>query len=362
MAVREHKFAVLDGLRVVGALTVLFAHVSETSCPWLVPHAYLAVDFFFMLSGFVIASAYEDRLRGEMTLGAFMRLRFIRLYPLLILGVAIGVLGFSHAYHHEKLLLLALASLILLPTPYGALSDGQNVLPLNSPSWTLSWELVANFVFALIVRRLSNRLLALVIFGCAAGLISTAYLHGSLGVGFSWPNAWGGLPRAGFAFFTGVALYRIRKAGALRKIKSSMPVLCAVLLCLFAIPRGFTFWWLYDLGAVMLAFPLIIACGTNAVAGRMAFLCRMGKQLSYPIYILQGGIWTHIRGLPAHFHLHGAMALPILALAVAVYIGFTFVAFNFYDEPVRKWLSRHNKAIFSKSAPVPEDREQAILI
>lgn len=54
-------YEILDGLRGVAALLVIFYHVFECFDWSPAPHGYLAVDFFFVLSGFVIGYAYDDR-------------------------------------------------------------------------------------------------------------------------------------------------------------------------------------------------------------------------------------------------------------------------------------------------------------
>src|SRR5688572_27186028 len=93
----KQHFQILDGLRGIAALAVVIFHFME----WIFPdisnnfigHGFLAVDFFFCLSGFVIGYAYDDRIR-KMGTGAFFKARLIRLHPLVILGSVLGLLGF----------------------------------------------------------------------------------------------------------------------------------------------------------------------------------------------------------------------------------------------------------------------------
>jgi peptidoglycan/LPS O-acetylase OafA/YrhL len=84
-----HQFATLDGLRGVAAIAVTSLHFRFELGKFLLPHSYLAVDFFFVLSGFVLAYAYEDRLSEGMKPIQFLRLRVIRLYPLYLIGTLI---------------------------------------------------------------------------------------------------------------------------------------------------------------------------------------------------------------------------------------------------------------------------------
>ncbi len=72
---RPH-YPILDGLRGVAAVLVVAFHVCEASSTshldQIINHGYLAVDFFFLLSGFVVGYAYDDRW-GKMTLGGFLK-------------------------------------------------------------------------------------------------------------------------------------------------------------------------------------------------------------------------------------------------------------------------------------------------
>ena len=91
------RFEILDGLRGVAAMIVVIFHLFETYSPGpseqIINHGYLAVDFFFVLSGFVIGYAYDDRW-GAMSTWDFFKRRLIRLQPMVILGTLIGAFWF----------------------------------------------------------------------------------------------------------------------------------------------------------------------------------------------------------------------------------------------------------------------------
>ena len=156
----KQHFAILDGLRGIAALAVVIFHFME----WVFPdyktnfigHGFLAVDFFFCLSGFVIGYAYDDRLR-KMGAGEFFKSRLIRLHPLIVLGSVLGLLGFlldpfasSAAYDTGKLLLLFVCSVFLIPLPMMEERFFNN-FALNAPSWSLFWEYVANIFYAFLL-------------------------------------------------------------------------------------------------------------------------------------------------------------------------------------------------------------------
>src|SRR6476469_8819071 len=164
----KHHFVILDVLWGVAALAVVIFHFmewvfSDTSQNFI-GHGFLAVDFFFCLSGFVIGYAYDNRI-GKMGVWEFFKLRLIRLHPLVVFGSVLGLLGFlldpfasPVAYSAGKLLLLFVCSVLLIPFPI--MEDRAfNLFWLNAPSWSLFWEYIANIIYAFILYRLSRRYL-----------------------------------------------------------------------------------------------------------------------------------------------------------------------------------------------------------
>src|ERR1700722_3197255 len=135
---KDHGFSALDGLRGVAAISIVVFHYSQNLGWELLPNAYLAVDFFFMLSGFVIAHAYEARLRSGQTVAEFMQRRLIRLYPLYWLGttlpiILIAVAAWFGESHPAGTLTAAsyFLGLLFLPTPSNLSVFGSRVFPLN---------------------------------------------------------------------------------------------------------------------------------------------------------------------------------------------------------------------------------------
>src|SRR5476651_1716285 len=89
----KKHYEILDGLRGVASILVVCFHLFENLCSdrfhQIINHGYLAVDFFFLLSGFVVAYAYDDRW-AKMTQWDFYKRRLIRLQPMVIMGSIIG--------------------------------------------------------------------------------------------------------------------------------------------------------------------------------------------------------------------------------------------------------------------------------
>ena len=172
-------FEILDGLRGVAALAVVVFHFIEMFVGMtdnLIAHGYLAVDFFFCLSGFVVAYAYDDRL-PKMGLKTFFKVRLIRLHPLVVLGAILGLLAFIfdpfgndwQNYTSWSIVLLFLGSMFLIPYPI-ITERAFNLFGLNAPSWTLFWEYVANVVYALVLYKLHRRWLLILASLAATGM------------------------------------------------------------------------------------------------------------------------------------------------------------------------------------------------
>lgn len=161
-------YPILDGLRGVAAIMVVFYHIFEafatSPIDQIVNHGYLAVDFFFLLSGFVIAYAYDDRWE-RMSVKDFFRRRLIRLHPMLVMGAVIGGLMFYTqgcefwqvgTVSLGSLLVAVLMNTLLIPaTPRIEVRGIGEMYPLNGPTWSLFFEYIANILYALVLRRLS---------------------------------------------------------------------------------------------------------------------------------------------------------------------------------------------------------------
>src|ERR1700753_2687803 len=162
----KQRFEILDGLRGIAALSVVTFHFMEIIysdySKNFIGHGFLAVDFFFCLSGFVIGYAYDDRIK-EMGVWEFFKSRLIRLHPLVVFGSVLGLLAFlfdpfggnSQAYSAGKVVLIFITSALVIPYPV-ITERSFNLFGINAPAWSLFWEYVANIVYAFILCRLSK--------------------------------------------------------------------------------------------------------------------------------------------------------------------------------------------------------------
>lgn len=311
-------YALLDGLRGVAALLVVIYHIFEgfafaettngegSGLISTLNHGHIAVDFFFILSGFVISYAYDDRWQ-KMTLGGFFKRRLIRLHPMLVMGAVIGTITFLIGGREQwdgtvtsigGVALALLLTALMIPALPGSIHEVRGngeMFPLNGPQWSLFFEYIGNIIYALIIRRLSTRLLAMLVALLAAlhTWIFVWDLSGYDSVGIGWTidtiNFWGGLVRMLFPFTVGMLLARTFKP---RKIKYAFWICSATLLATFAVPYiasecSLSMNSLYEVVCIAFVFPIIVwmgACGTaEGSTGRISGLL---GDLSYPLYIV----------------------------------------------------------------------------
>lgn len=359
-------YEILDGLRGVAALLVVLFHVFEIHShgdhsKQIINHGYLAVDFFFLLSGFVLGYAYDDRW-GEMTLKDFFKRRIIRLQPMIIIGSIIGALLF---YFQDsptlgwgginevpvwKMLLVMLIGFTLIPVGKGLDIRGWNEMhPLNGPAWSLFFEYIANIVYALILRRVSKVVLAILVVVAAGFTIHYALTNpnGDIIGGWSIDDSTQlkiGFIRLAFPFLAGLLLARI---GKLRYTKNAFLSATLLLVVLLSVPRlgdadSLCLNGLYECFCLIIMFPFIIWLGAGGkVQGYKASkVCKFLGDISYPIYITHFPIayvymaWVTNNNLTLEQSWHYGLLVVIAAVATA------YLAMRFYDLPIREWLRK----------------------
>jgi peptidoglycan/LPS O-acetylase OafA/YrhL len=306
MGVQSHQFATLDGMRGLAALAVLSVHVASLSPGTggiVLAHSYLAVDFFFCLSGFVLAHAYERKLQAGLSTGEFMRIRLLRLYPLYLVGTLLGIaiVAGDLEWSKPKTAIRVATALAFLPSPY---PHGVAYI-WNLPAWSLFFELVANAVYAAAIHRLSNRRLFVI---AVASLIAAALCYHSLHTGSMWDRFAFAFPRVGVSFFAGVLTYRLWRTSSWRP--SLPPVaLCLLLVLMLAVGTAPPWGERYDFLAVTL-FPLLIYC---------AACCEPGPRLR-PIFLWLGATSyaLYITHWPALQVIGWAGAIALAAILSAV--------------------------------------------
>lgn len=358
-------YLILDGLRGVAALIVVAFHIFEPNDPnppygQIINHGYLAVDFFFLLSGFVIGYAYDDRWT-KLSIGGFFKRRLERLQPMVVMGMLIGAACFYfgdsaafpmiHMVPVWKMLLIMLIGFTLIPVPISwDIRGWQEMHPLDGPGWSLFFEYIANILYAIGLRKLSKTALTVLVVIFAGVLIEYCVMGKSGDVIGGWSvNAEQlriGFTRVMYPFFAGLLLSRVVKPGS---IKNAF-LLCSVLLCvILGMPRigdAQHNWMngLYESLSIILVFPLIVYLGAsgNIKSKTGNKICKFLGDISYPIYITHYAfIYLYTAWLSDHAkepHFAGALWYGVLTFVVSVL--FAYLCLKYYDEPVRAWLKR----------------------
>ena len=285
------RFVLLDGLRGIAALSVMACHLSQHVGWPLFMHAWLAVDFFFLLSGFVLAGAYRAKLAAGPSFKRYMALRVRRLYPVLMIGLALAVaVNFIMGVSEDDLGLRVVLAVLTVPYIAGA----GHIFALNPVQWTLMFEFIANAIHAAIpsIWR-SWAPVALMLIG-AGGLILAAWVEGSLIWGFTSGTLWVGLSRVLFSFFAGVLLSDLHADGRLSTLPSAPPIVLASILALVLIWPEFDGGAIRDLVTVAVIFPSLLALSVVAKGvGYGVFpIVAWGGWISYPLYAIHLPIRT----------------------------------------------------------------------
>ncbi len=342
----QHLHA-LDAIRGVAALVVVCLHEYEGFAG--LPHPFtghLAVDLFFLLSGLVIASAYDRRLATNMSVLSFVQTRLIRLYPLYLVGFLIGLVKVLVQFKvgvnpppTDGFVMGTLMEAFLLPTPMTIGWRYDTLFFLNPPAWSLFFELLVNILFALCHRWLSKGVLTALLIVCGAALVYVAEQQGSLVVGNFWHSIIWCAPRVLFPFLLGVWIHR--HAPPLPALPNGLTwLLCgAVVALLWWHPLGYR--QAYELALVMVIFPLIVACGAAIrTSSWTTTFSDLAGRLSYAIYIVHLPLCMLILAIcrkVAPTWPEQAWSGPVTIVGVSL---LCLLLDRFYDAPVREWLKQ----------------------
>ncbi len=365
-------YILLDGLRGAAALMVLWYHVFEGfafaggTMIETFNHGHLGVDFFFMLSGFVISYAYDDRWKSNgLSIGGFFKRRLIRLQPMVVMGAFIGLItyllqggvrwdGTQMPFHW--IIVAFFLAMLLIPAYPGASYDVRGngeMYPLNGPSWSLFFEYIGNILYALFIRKLSNKGLSFLV--VMTGLLWTGFVvfdiakYDMIGIGWTLDavNFFGGLLRMLFPFTLGMLMSRNFNAKRQKPTINIFWIAIVVMFVLFSMPYipktgNISINGIYELSCIILVFPLIVWFGASGnTTGKFSTkVCKFLGDISYPLYIVHYPVmylfysWlidNELYTLNETWH--------VVLLVMATNIALAYACLKLYDEPVRKWLN-----------------------
>ncbi len=335
-------YRTLDAIRGVAAIAVVALHAHAFTGSQLFSRAYLAVDLFFILSGVVVSHAYDDRFRSGMGVPRFILIRFVRLYPLYILGTAIGIafflaatrLGTEGDTYPGEVTGAIIAGVLMLPSPFILEPHGW-ITPFNIAAWSLIFELAVNILYAVIWTRLSNRWLAAIIIFAGVFFFGQTLLHGNADVGAEWSTIAMGVPRTLFGFFLGVAIARLPRPNARYTNLSYLilPVMLVTFTPLIAFQSA------QDLFMIFLLYPVLIYFGMGLEPRHSRAALALGS-ISFAIYALHSPLLPIAN---TGLQLAGTTAAQVAPLGgwvlVAALIAIAWITDIRYDRPVRRWLT-----------------------
>ena len=367
------RYEILDGLRGVAAVLVVLFHLLETysngQSTQIINHGYLAVDFFFVLSGFVIGYAYDDRW-DKMTTWGFFKRRLVRLQPMVIMGTVVGACFYLFGQGDGfplignvpgwKVLLAFVMGCFMIPCGAGMDIRGWGEMnSFNGPNWSLTWEYVGNILYALVFRRLPK--IGLAILAAAAafctldlcldwnvfGLLTEGHEGHRYTVIGGWSltseQVYVGLTRLFYPFIIGLLISRV---GKFIKVNNGFWWCSLILAVLFSIPcvggaenvlNG-----VYNATCILILMPLVVmmGAGSHIKGEKSAKVCNFLGEISYPLYITHYPLmymqmnwaWSH-PDAPAYAHVMVCIGCFLLSIGIA------YACLKLYDIPVRKWLT-----------------------
>ena len=391
------RYEILDGLRGVAALMVIIYHCFETYIPQIgtqiINHGYMAVDFFFVLSGFVIGYAYDDRW-DKMTTWSYFKRRLVRLHPMVIIGTVIGAALFFFGEYDGfpkiaecKGWMFALCFVMgIFMIPCGPRLDIRGWGEMNSfngPNWSLTLEYVGNILYAFIFRRLPKYALAILL-ACSAFLTlnltlgwdvfnifpvgeftdPNGVMHIFGGPSYSVNGGWSltkdqifiGFTRLLYPFVCGLLISRILPSHRTESNPSGSPLharggfwwSALILVVIFSIPqiggKAGVSDGLYQALGILVVFPLVVllGAGSKTTDPKSTAACKFLGELSYPLYI------THFPFMYMQMARVGNypeaplwMHIMLNVGVVVVSVGLAWSCYKFYDIPVRQWLTEH---------------------
>lgn len=341
-------FATLDGQRGLAAFAVILYHICIPLYISVAPRAYLAVDFFFALSGFVVANAYESKLLKSLSLSEFRSLRLQRLYPLFLIGLVMGatVSMVKHTTGGGSMVVLKYlwaASMGALFIPFAQIPMNENRLayPFNGPAWSLFFELAVNFAYALVIRQLSTRVVGVIIALSGVLVVVAVFNYGNADIGGDLANFLGGFPKVVFSFSVGVLLFRLTVEKRIPTIKHGGLIGTCLLMTVLMFPAiGLVGGW-YDVVAILIAFPFVLAVSIgNEPAGQLRSVAKFVGSLSYPLYITHYPIMRVFQFVAERWAMSGAALAAMIATEIVLMIGFAYCVGRFIDGPLQKRFRR----------------------
>ena len=337
------RLHLLDGMRGLAAFAVIVDHVPSELLRVLLPGRYLAVDFFFVLSGLVLAKAYSTTLGQPGGAARFLKQRLIRLYPMYLLGLALGIVVAVYAALNGQAgaglpgtAVSVGAGLLFLPSPATLIQPYDVLFPFDPPAWSLFFELVANTAWVFLAFAFRGRARFLLLAAFAIWVVSATLFAPTTGAGWQWSHLNAGLARVFFSFFTGIALYHLMQRFRLPLIPAVVPfvLLAFILMC----PMEQSWRPAFDAVLIVSVIPATVFIAAHSPVGKTAAsLCDWLGRVSYGVYILHVPLLLMLTPLFVAAGIPAGLQAAMLATAAALLTRFAITA---YEVPFQRALRR----------------------
>jgi len=338
-----HRFTTLDGLRGIAALAVMFHHFDHT----LFSNASVAVDLFFALSGFVIAYSYYNKLHADLSISTFIKKRFIRLYPMFLLGLILGGTALFVKFIHAQtdLTLIQIVSAFFLNIfylPYladfyvqiGTDKIPSAIFPINDPSWSLFFEMFVNILFPFIILFSKNaKFILTIVVLSAIGLVGYSLFTHTPTPGWGAKSFFGGIPRVFFSFFLGVFVFTIFNTIKAKFYNINPVVILLALFLLLSFPYSGKIW----LASTILIVPLFIIFGSISTSEN-PYINNINEYLgwiSYPLYCIHFPVLSLYSSFDIGYNIYLS---TIICTVVSLFLSHLLA--KYIDDPIRAKLSK----------------------
>ncbi|EIZ80615.1 acetyltransferase [Novosphingobium sp. Rr 2-17] len=345
----QGRYVTLDGMRGVAALAVALFHYNISQAP----HGYLAVDFFFALSGFVLCRTYLPRWQAGLGTWTFMKQRVIRLYPLFFVGIVVTTLSSISNHWTGKGDIIAPAkmaaalpfNLLMLPSPVT-----RTLFPMNVPAWSLFFELVANLALVLVLFRLPRIGLLVVALAGAWWLVPAVIAHTDGNLGAVWDQVGVCLARTAMSFSIGVFLGRLPQPEVRPSSWIGLLLLFAIGAMLMAPSFGnFDAW--YDIACGLFVAPLLVWIGTRFEPPRaIQPIAWFLGEISYALYAVHWALMEPLRYFKDDL---GWNEVLMGGVYLSACVALAWCAVRYVDVPARRWLSARRRASRSSASLRP---------
>ena len=338
----------LDGARGIAAIAVMCYHYEDLlHLRPLLNSAYMAVDLFFMMSGFVLSHSYDRKLQtGKLTTGRYLLNRAIRLYPTYLVATGVGL-----AYYLGKIilrtddappivdLLRMLGSNLLFVPVTTATSVLHGMFPLAPSSWSLSTEVIASLFYGLVLARTPIK----TVFGLSIifGSIFFGYViaYHSFDLGWDIANFVPGIFRTLFEFTIGVMLFRLSSYSSRKRLLKPAILLVAVTATLTLFAGSLAGVVL----CVLVLFPIfLVSAEGRPVEGSLHTVFHQLGRISYPVYLLHTPVLLWLAGAYKLAMKQDPLAMNLRWLGWAMVLGtltLSYISARWVDEPARAWLT-----------------------